>query len=314
VAATGTTTIPWPGGKRFAFTVFDDTDRATLENVGPVYRFLDEMGFRTTKSCWPVSGAPDLGEGRGATCEDRAYLEWLLDLQRKGFEIGWHSSTWHGLPREETIAALDRFAEVFGHDPVTAAHHSSGEGVYWGDGRVSGLNRLAYNLITRFRQHGQHRGHVPGDPFFWGDVCRRRIKYYRNFVFADINTLKACPWMPYFDPDRPFVRYWYASSEGARVESFNECLSEASQDRLEAEGGACIMYTHFANGFFEGGTLDKRFERLMERLSSKNGWFVPVGILLDHLLHFADHREISGRDRARLERKWLFEKLFLGTR
>ena len=26
-------------------------------------------------------------------------------------------------------------------------------------------------------------------------------------------------------------------------------LTEAAQDRLEAEGGACIMYTHFGHGF-----------------------------------------------------------------
>ena len=48
--------ITWPGGKSFAFTVFDDTDRATVENVGPVYRFLAELGFLTTKSVWPIRG------------------------------------------------------------------------------------------------------------------------------------------------------------------------------------------------------------------------------------------------------------------
>ena len=51
--------IPWPHGKRFAFTVFDDTDSATLENVSPVYALLRDLGFRTTKSVGrsPVIGA-----------------------------------------------------------------------------------------------------------------------------------------------------------------------------------------------------------------------------------------------------------------
>ena len=64
-------------------------------------------------------------------------------------------------------------------------------------------DRLAhglYNLLTRFRNRGKYRGHVEGDPYFWGDLCRQKIKYYRNFTFRDINTLKACPFMPYHDP------------------------------------------------------------------------------------------------------------------
>jgi hypothetical protein len=86
--------------------------------------------------------------------------------------------------------------------------------------------------------------------------------------------------MPYHDPDRPFVRNWFASSEGPSVESFDRTLSEANQERLEIEGGACIMYTHFANGFYDNGCLDSRFVRLMQRLGSRPGWFVPVSTLL----------------------------------
>lgn len=48
--------IPWPDGKRFAFTIFDDTDHQTLENVPPVYDFLSDLGLRTTKSVWPLKG------------------------------------------------------------------------------------------------------------------------------------------------------------------------------------------------------------------------------------------------------------------
>ena len=32
--------IKWPEGKDFAFTIFDDTDDSTLENVKDVYAFL----------------------------------------------------------------------------------------------------------------------------------------------------------------------------------------------------------------------------------------------------------------------------------
>ena len=45
---------------------------------------------------------------------------------------------------------------------------------------------------------------------------------------------------------------------------------------MEAEGGACIMYTHFASGFVHDGGLDPRFTELVTRLAGKNGSFVPV--------------------------------------
>ena len=64
---------------------------------------------------------PERGKHAGQTCDDPDYLKWLLDLQKKGFEIGFHNCTWHGLPRPAIHAALDKFAELFGHDPATAA-------------------------------------------------------------------------------------------------------------------------------------------------------------------------------------------------
>jgi hypothetical protein len=134
----------------------------------------------------------------------------------------------------------------------------------------------------------------------------------RNFTFRDIDTLSACPWMPYHDPDRPFVNAWFASSEGGDVETFVSCLTEADQDRLEASGGACIMYTHFASGFWRDGTLDPRFERLMRRLAGKNGWFVPVTDLLDHLAGSGEPMLLPASDRARLERRWLLDKVRSG--
>lgn len=305
--------IVWPEGKDFAFTVFDDTDAATLENVGAVYELLADLGFRTTKSAWIVDGDPNKGTHAGRTCDDPPYLDWLRGLQQENFEIGWHGATWHGLRRGEVIAALERFAHLFGHDPRVGANHSEGEGIYWGSARLSGVHAVLYDVMTARSNRGKYRGHIPGDEFFWGDVCRQRIKYLRNFVFQDVNTLRACPFMPYHDPTRPYVNHWFASSDGKDVARFTRRVSEANQDRLEAEGGACIMYTHFANGFVENGRLDSEFVRLLTRLAAKNGWFVPVSTLLDHLLQPDGHREITRRQRAWLERKWLLEKVFVGT-
>ena len=89
--------------------------------------------------------------------------------------------------------------------------------------------------------------------------------------------------MPYKDTTKPYVNYWFASSEGNYEKIFNNCISDKNQDRLEEEGGACIMYTHFADGFCQNGKLSEKFKRQMKRLSKKNGWFVPVSTLLEFL-------------------------------
>ena len=102
---------------------------------------------------------------------------------------------------------------------------------------MSGLNRLVYNLLTKNHNSDISYGHVQGSPYFWGDICRENIKYVRNFVFAETNTLEMCPIMPYHDPQRPYVNYWFAASEGRDFDSFTKCISEQNQDRLEEEGG-----------------------------------------------------------------------------
>jgi hypothetical protein len=304
----------WPNGKKFAFTVFDDTDKGTLENLQPVYALLKDLGFRTTKSCWPFRGDPNLGRFPGETLDDPNYRQWLVDLQAEGFEIGWHGTTWHGSPRERTAAGLDRFAEVFGHYPHTAANHAGNEGaIYWGSYRLSGWRRILYNILTHYHNTSVFRGHIEGNEYFWGDICRQKIKYFRNFVFQDINTLRACPLMPYHDVERPYVNYWFASSNGRDVATFNRCLSEKNVDRLEAEGGACIIYTHFANDFVQDNKLNAQFQKIMTSLSKRNGWFVPVNTLLDHLLAVRGSHDITDSERKRLERRWLLEKVFVGT-
>jgi hypothetical protein len=186
--------------------------------------------------------------------------------------------------------------------------------MYWGDARLTGINKSLYNLLTRFRNRGYFRGHREGDELFWGDLCEQYVTYCRDFCFPGINTLRECPFMPYEDPDRNHVRWWFASSEGAKISSYLSLLHEANQDRLEAEGGVCIVYTHFAVGFQQSNALNPRFRSLMERLARKNGWFQPVGTILDHLRETRGGHVITRRERMQMERRWLKYKLKVGTR
>lgn len=300
----------WPDGKRFAFSVFDDADMQTLANGQPVYDLLTDLGLRTTKSVWMFPGT---GGQRwwGETCEDAPYRRWALALQGRGFEIGLHNVASCTSTREETLRGFAQFAEIFGHPPRTLANHTGcRESIYWGSSRLTGARRWLYRRLTRGRARDAFEGDREGSALFWGDVCRDRVTYVRNFVFGDVNTLRACPWMPYHDPGRPYVRYWFASSEGPDVDAFVRMLSPANQDRLCAEGGACIMYTHFGQGFVrDDGRLDPRFVSLMTRLRGLDGWFVPVATLLDHLRATRGHHDITDRERARLERRWLLHKV-----
>lgn len=306
--------MQWPDSKAFAFTIFDDPDSQTLEKSRVVYSFLADEGLRTTIGVWPNAADPSKASDCGETCANSDYVAWIRTLQRRGFEIGFHNATSHTSTREHTEAALDRFVELFGVAPVTMSnHYHAREAIYWGPDRLTGSNRLLYNMLTRGANRNTSFGHRPADERFWGDLCKFRIRYVRNFVFGDINTLKMCPHMPYHDPTRPYVNYWYASSEGATITSCLDRLAEAEQDRLEEEGGACVMYVHFAHGFCENGKVHPRFKQLIRRLSRRRGWFVPVHTLLDYLSEQKKDASITRLERRTLERRWLLHKMRFGT-
>jgi hypothetical protein len=303
--------VSWPDGCDFAFSIFDDPDSQSLRDADAVYSQLEDLGLRTTKAVWTIE--PPVRNSPGDTCESREFLEWAVRLQEKGFEIGYHNGAPGDLQRADVIRTLDLFREHFGHDPVTMANHYNQDAMYWGTARLSGATRVAYNAVTLGRKNG-FGGHLNGHPSFWGDICRERIRYCRNFVFREVNTLLACPQMPYADPDRPYVAAWFASSEGANCKSFCRQMADAEQDRLEEQRGACIMYTHFGHQFVDSaGRLDPEFQRLMRRLSGKKGWFVPVATLLDYLRAQQGGHILDASERNRLERRWLKGKLLYGT-
>jgi hypothetical protein len=81
------TPVGWPEGKSFAFSIVDDTDGSTMENVPPVYALLADLGIFTTKSVWPLAG--DLRDG--LACDDPRYRAWVQGLQEQGFEIALHN-------------------------------------------------------------------------------------------------------------------------------------------------------------------------------------------------------------------------------
>jgi hypothetical protein len=255
---------------------------------------------------WPLRPLGRGGSG-GETLLDAHYREWILRLQRSGVEIALHGVADGTSSRGRVEAGLDYFQEVLGADPSLHTNHfAQREGIYWGPQRLDGALRRLYGSY-RAGKPQRYAGEVPGSAEFWGDICRERIRYVRNFVFRDINTLKRDVLMPYHDERRPYVRHWFSASDGSDPEMFCRLLSEANQDRLEAEGGACIVYTHFGLAFQK---LPAEFRRLVTRLSRKPGWFVPATPLLDHIGAQRGWR-IVGAERAELNRmqwRWALER------
>ena len=121
--------ISFPGNHRFAFTVFDDTDNATIANTRPVYDFLAQHGFRTTKSVWV-----DLPRGppSGSCLKDDAYRDWICQLEADGFEIGFHGVGDGDFTRDEILSGVEFFRNTLGHYPrVHANHQNNSHNVYW---------------------------------------------------------------------------------------------------------------------------------------------------------------------------------------
>jgi hypothetical protein len=270
----------FPGGARFAFTIIDDTDVATVANVAPIYRLLERLGMRTTKTVWPLEYSEGSSDYAGSqTLADAEYVAFIRDLRTRGFEITWHGATMESSTRERTLRGLSRYREVLGEYPRIHVNHSyNRENIYWGSARVD--DRALKVFAERFgdRDAGYYLGDQPGSDYWWGDVCREHFEYARNLTFSDINVSAVNPTMPYRDPSRPLVPWWFSSADADNVLEFNELLRSAQQQRLEAEGGICIVATHLGKGFVEDGRVNATTAELLTELSRRRGWFPTVGI------------------------------------
>ena len=299
--------LSFPDGRRFAFTVIDDTDVGTLANLRPLYALLGDLGIRTTKTVWPFR-CPEATHSDfvdSDTLEDPAYRGWLLELQRRGFEITWHGATMESSTRERTAAALECFHETFGSYPrVHANHGANRENLYWGVDRFD--VKFLRTLVGRLASGGPgfYQGHVENSRYWWGDLCARHIDYVRNLTCNSIDTLAFNPSMPYRDPARPLGSWWFSASDAEDVTAFNQLLSDRNIERLDRDGSVCIVATHFGKGFVTDGRVHPETEARLRALAERPGWFVPVGPLLDWLRAQQRGRELPRREWRRMQWRW----------
>ncbi|ADL13606.1 hypothetical protein [Acetohalobium arabaticum] len=303
--------MEWPGDKKFAFTIFDDTDNSTVKNVSPIYNLLLENNLKTTKSVWVYP--PNDNQFSGDCLLDENYLDFVRNLNGNGFEIALHNVGSGNFKRDDIVQGIELFEKLLGFYPNIQVNHAGNrDNIYFGAKRFLPPFSSLYKLYRYIKGGISFEGEVETSKYFWGDIVKEKIKYIRNFTFNGINTLKYDPAMPYIDPQKEeYSNYWFSSSDGHTVEEFNNLIKKENVDKLAKEGGACIVYTHFASGFVnENGEINLEFKNKLNYLASKNGWFVPVSKLLDYLLQ---NKEKSSRASYfylfKLNLLWLIDRL-----
>lgn len=296
----------YPDGKNFIFTIFDDTDVATLDYIRPIYDYLSELSIFTTKTVWPLAYHGDSDYKGSQTLEDNEYAQYIVELKNRGFEIGYHGPSMVSMDRRHVQISFDRFHQTLASYPrIYAAHASNKENLYWGASRFSmPLLRWLYAMTTGAKSN-HYQGHVESSPYFWGDLALRHIDYVRSFTFRQINLLNISNAIIYKNRQHQWVKNWFITADADNVEEFNRILSGKNQDRLEGERGVCIISTHFGKGFLGSGLLNPETRILLKQMSQRNGWFVPVSTVLDFLRsNQQSDSVINELDLFKLEIKW----------
>lgn len=304
----------FPEGKRFAFTIIDDTDVATVENIAPVYRLLEDLGMRTTKTVWPLScpeGSPNFDTSQ--TLEDAPYRDFVLDLKRRGFEIASHGATMESSTRDRTLRGLEVMRATFGDYPAVHANHAGNrENLYWGAARIDHpLARAVYRMLIP--DPDMYQGHVEGSPYWWGDVARTRIQYVRNLTYDTLDVASVNPTMPYRDASRPAVNWWFSAADANTCTDFNRLLQPRAQERLERRGAVAIIATHFGKGFAKNGVVNRETARRLQTMNRRAGWFVPVGTLLDYLRERGEGGDLPAAEWRWMQWRWLAHLLKRGV-
>lgn len=273
----------FPNQKSFAFTIIDDTDDSTLENTAPIYDYLVKKGILTTKTIWMYNTPENHRWAKGETMENQDYKEYVLALHKQGVEVVMHGPSGASSTRDSIKNAFATFQHLFGHMPrIHVNHAQNADNIYWGYDRIFPLRRMFPGVSGVSKSYG----HVTSSPYFWGDICHQHIDYVRGSSVKEINTLKADPYMPYYEDRFPYVKAWFSGYDCSNASLFYAHLTPEKIDQLEKEQGACIVTTHFGTkGFLdEHGDIHPELKKIIDYIASKNGWFVPASTLLDYMV------------------------------
>jgi hypothetical protein len=270
------------GNKKFIFTIIDDTDDSFCPQINEVYDVLHKNGLRTTKTLW-VYPVRDSERSKGECLQDEAYKNFVLDIKNKGFELALHNVGSGDYNREEIIKGLAEYEKILGEKPKIHVNHSyNPDNIYCGPKRFS----FPFNIIVKYlySSYNNFSGEIKKSRHYWADIHKKFIKYSRNYEIDNINTFKRNSYMPYRDKKYDkYCNYWYSSTFAPNQWMFNHIVTKKSIDKLEREGGVCILYTHLGY-YYKNGQVDQGFKEMISYIGKKKtGLFLPVSDVLDIL-------------------------------
>jgi hypothetical protein len=302
--------VSFPEGKTFAFSIIDDTDCATLDYVRPIYELLAKLGFRTTKTVWPLAYDGPCDDEGCHTLEDPDYALFVQQLQARGFEVAYHGAKMVSSTRRDTSAAFEMFKTKLGRYPsVYAAHAGNRENLYWNGHRFrSRLWRSLYRAFHRSANPGAE-GHHSESPYYWADIAQQHLRYMRSFSYDELNLWNITSAVPYRTKDTYGVRAYFPSCFADNAEEFIQLLSPNRQEKLERERGLCIVGTHFGKGFLRDGRVHPGVVDALTLLSARPGWYQPVSTILDYLATSAGIPLLEGYPLFRLEGRWFWHSV-----
>jgi len=281
-----------PNNKKFIFTIIDDTDDSFCPQIEEVYDVLYKNGLRTTKTLW-VYPVRDPERSKGECLQDEGYKKFVLNLKKKGFELGLHNVGSGDYKREEIIKGLTEYEEILGEKPNIHVNHSyNPDNIYCGPKRFS----FPFNIIVKYlySNYSNFSGEIKNSKNYWGDIHKRIIKYSRNYEIDDINTIKHNPYMPYKDKKYDeHCNYWFSSTFAPNQWMFNHIVTKESINKLEKEGGICILYTHLGY-YHKNGKVDQGFKEMISYIGKKEtGLFLPVSDVMVILMEEKNKKKTS---------------------
>lgn len=288
----------YPNGAAFGFTIVHDADSAYSQRLAPIIEAFDEIGLLITVTVFPFWadwGDPVRSWQKwrnedpffapvSVPLEDEAERDFYLHVASRGHEIAMHTPSETSSVREDVVRAFDLFQSIFGHPPRVYVEHSA-------------VNNL--DAQTRC-------GSDPASPYYntdllnesgcWIWVCDKETSFPNDRkrelnVLSDAGGPFCSRAQEKFGIVSAFLRSPTRPSDG---NGFLLTFTDDVFDKLEADQGLCLVYTHLAKGWLDPDTRALRAD-IRDRLTAlakRNVWFAPAGVILDR---FAALRNIELR-------------------
>jgi hypothetical protein len=266
--------------------ITDDPDQGSFDQFKTLYDLLLRLHLPTTRAMWvyepsEATGTPALPiKFFAPVLTEKKCLDYCKMLHENGFEICLHGASSGNNTREGTKNALEYLENEIGPSSVYICHSKNAENLYWDEKCV---NARFFSAMLRLYTKNKCFGEIEGSKFFWGDICKDKIRFIRLFRTRQVNTLAFNPSMPYHDANKPYVNYWFSATKGylARL------LEPYAIDCVCRENGASILYQYLHKYVNDKGEIDPLVKTALERIAADSRiFFRPVSVILERLKQF----------------------------